>query len=110
MFTQKDFLETKSRELSDEVGAELKMCYRNSHHVQDVTGLDYYEGFYVFEDLGIVTEHGFNVEDGKVIDVTSVLLKYGQPIEWYGVKVELDDSIEYYGDGIKNQYKKHIKS
>lgn len=109
LFTTKDFLIDESEQISKEIDAQRKECFRNSHEVTYLKGLDYYEGFYYFEDIGLVTEHGWNVSEGKVIDVTSVLLK-GRPIEWYGVKVDVNEIVEYYGEGIVKEYKKQIKS
>lgn len=109
LFRSEDLMVEDSKVMSQEILAERKECFKNSYKVAYIEGLDYYEGYYYFEDIGLITEHGWNVKDGKVIDVTSVLLKT-KPIEWYGVKISLNHQIEYYGQGIVEEYKKQIKS
>lgn len=67
---------------------EVKMCFKNSFLTAVCSNVDYYEGFYLCEDLSIPLEHAFNKRKKakQVIDVTAE--KFDIPVkEWFGVLV-----------------------
>lgn len=65
-----------------------KQCFNNSFLTAIRNGLEYWEGFYICEDIPIPLEHAFN-KKGKsnfVIDTTAQ--KFEIPVEeWFGVKI-----------------------
>jgi len=61
-------------------------CYRNALLASLTTDLDYYQGYYVTENVGIPLEHAWNVKDGQVLDFTAK--KFNIPIvEYWGVEI-----------------------
>ena len=61
-------------------------CYYHAQVMSiDNRELKYYEGWGITKAVGIPMEHGFNVINGKVVDVT-----WEDGIEYFGLKVSLD--------------------
>ncbi|MAH46017.1 hypothetical protein CMI37_09305 [Candidatus Pacearchaeota archaeon] len=95
-------------------GDKSRQCYYNSQLASLNTPLDYYEGWYVTENLPIPLDHGFNIYNGKVVDYTA----YGKfkVEEYFGVhvpdnfilsfmdKTGMSDALlgRYYGEVIDN--------
>ena len=51
-------------------GTRVKECYYNSQLLSLNSSFQYYEGWYLWEDIPLPLEHGFNVLRGKVVDTT----------------------------------------
>lgn len=51
-------------------GTRAKECYYNAQLLSLNSPFQYYEGWCLWEDIGIPLEHGFNVLRGKVVDTT----------------------------------------
>ena len=66
-----------------------KQCYYNSQMAMLNLGVNtvakYYEGWYIPKNIPIPIEHGFLVEDGKVIDLTAK----GEVREYFGVEIPM---------------------
>ena len=64
----------------------IKKCYYNSQVLLTISDkFQYYEGWYITENLPIPLEHAFIVYNGKVIDLTSN--GRFQVIEYFGVPI-----------------------
>jgi len=68
---------TKSRE-----------CYYNSQMLNICNPkFKYYEGWYLFEDIPIPLEHGFNVINGKVVDTTQFTERKSRKRNYFGINI-----------------------
>lgn len=64
---------------------QFKGCYYNAQFMAiGYKRLKYYEGWGVTERVGIPFEHGFNVIDGKVVDIS-----WCDGIEYFGIELPL---------------------
>lgn len=66
-----------------------QQCFKNSFLMAIVDdSIEYYEGFYVCEDIPIPLEHAFNIK-GDAVEVSDFTAqKFGiLVVEWFGVKV-----------------------
>jgi len=64
----------------------FKGCYYNAQMLTlDNKELKYYEGWGVTKMIGFPLDHGFNVADGKVIDIS-----WPDGIEYFGVEIPAD--------------------
>lgn len=60
-----------------------KGCYYNAQRMAfENKELKYYEGWAVSGKIGIPLEHGFNVFDGKVVDIS-----WSDGVEYFGVEI-----------------------
>lgn len=74
---------------------QIKSCFRNSLLASLMfPDLDYYEGWYITENIPIPFEHAFNIKDGSVIDFTSHKFKI-PVVEYYGVVIPKEILEEY---------------
>ena len=104
----KSFKENQISKIPENISNRQKQCYYNSQMlVLSNDKFDYYEGWYVTEEIGIPFEHSWNVSNGKVIDVTA--FKRFNVREYFGIKIP----IEYvrkmllktgYSDGFLGRY------
>ena len=65
-----------------------RQCFNNSFLTSTTFGYEYYEGYYLCEDIPIPLEHAFNkkLTDKLVTDLTAQ--KFKIPVkEWFGVRV-----------------------
>jgi len=63
----------------------FKGCYYNAQFMSiEYERLRYYEGWGVTEAIGIPIEHGFNVINGKVIDIS-----WEDGVEYFGIELPL---------------------
>jgi hypothetical protein len=92
-----------------------KECYRNSIVMAISSGLDYYQGYCLTEGIPFPMEHAFNVENGKVVDITATKFKI-KVTEWFGVKIPVEIINEYlekkpdaFIDGILSYYLLKLK-
>jgi len=87
IFTDEDRNKDKEKELINQNHShKQKQCFYNSHILLTrYDDFEYYEGWYITENLPIPIEHGFIVYKGKIIDIT-VNSKF-KVIEYFGVKI-----------------------
>ena len=79
---------TERNKVANVLKAKQNQCYKNSLLTAISLGFDYYEGYYVFTNIGIPFEHDFNRHQNseQVIDVTAE--EFGFEVEeWFGIKV-----------------------
>lgn len=93
-----------------------KQCFANSAIIALSTGFDYYEGYYVNEELPIPLPHAFNVDPATGAAFDATVQKFGfNIVEWFGVKVPREalldwlDAEEPYATPLEYYYKKYIK-
>lgn len=86
-FTDKDRNKDKEKELIKQNHPHnQKECFFNSQMLPTVNkDFEYYEGWYITENLPIPLEHEFIMYNGKIIDVT-VNSRF-KVIEYFGVKI-----------------------
>ena len=65
-----------------------RQCYYNSQMLALSGKFEYYEGWYVTENINLPLEHGWNVLNGKVIDVTSH--NRFNVDEYFGIKIPIN--------------------
>lgn len=101
----------ESKKACEVYSPEIKGCYVNSYNINQKLGLDYYSGFYTFDDFPIAIEHAFNVNSkGEVIDITATLLKV-TPTEWFGVKISKDtlSKFLYFDEWLRKEFELKTK-
>ena len=65
-----------------------KQCYYNSQMLATSNSkFKYYEGWYLFKDIPIHLEHGFNIYNGKVIDTTQYNRNKKRSRQYFGVYI-----------------------
>jgi len=64
----------------------FKGCYYNAQ-VMSIENLElkYYEGWGVSKGVGFPLEHGFNIANGKVIDIS-----WPDGVEYFGIEIPVD--------------------
>ena len=74
-----------------------KSCFRNALLASLVIPeLEYHQGYYVTDLVGIPFEHAWNVHKGELIDLTAE--KFGiKVVEYFGVQIP-NDFLERYSD------------
>ncbi|MDR6548493.1 hypothetical protein J2810_004583 [Chryseobacterium rhizosphaerae] len=86
-FTKRNDIDLgKKRNLSRMI--QQNECFKNSMLTSINTKFDYYEGYYMTENIPIHLEHAFNKDSarGEIYDITAQ--KFDIPVsEWFGVKV-----------------------
>jgi len=84
LFTERD-LEREKHLIKDGFNHKLKACYYNSQMALfELKDAKYYEGWYIATDIPIPLEHGFLVENEKVVDLTANGMKVK---EYFGVSI-----------------------
>lgn len=82
LFTEKD----QDRKFTKYFRKRANGCYYNAQMLSlDNRKLKYFEGWGITEAVGIPLEHGFNVIDGKVIDIS-----WSDGKEYFGVEIPKD--------------------
>jgi len=84
-FTKEDLYTPTKKELKYVDKCIPKNCFNNCIYIaKKDSSFKYYEGYYVFEEIGFAFEHGFLVKDNKVFDPTSFLFDGKMNIILYG--------------------------
>ena len=69
-------------------GTRAKECYYNAQMLAiNDSRYKYYEGWYLWQDIPIPLEHGFNVRAGKVIDTTQFSQNIQRKRSYFGVHI-----------------------
>ena len=67
---------------------KAKQCYYNSQMLNlNNSKFQYYEGWYLWEDIGFPLEHGFNVLRKKVVDTTQFNQNKKRKRSFFGVHI-----------------------
>ena len=86
LFYKKDIILNKNCKVQ-KLNVRRKQCFYNSQFINILNnGVFYYEGYYVCSGIGFPFEHGFNVFDGKVLDVTAEKYKINV-MEYFGLYI-----------------------
>lgn len=106
-------------QINSKVMAELKnasnnkqrQCFYNSQMLALNGKYEYYEGWYVTEGINLPLEHGWNVLNGKVVDVT----KRFNVNEYFGIKIPMNYVKKMlvktgYSDGFLGRYYDEVKN
>ena len=84
----------------------FRQCYSNSVRVAKKTDLLYYEGYYLFSNFPITTNHAFNVDKKSdlVYDFTALkYLEFRNILEWFGVCIPVEEikALKYRINGVR---------
>ena len=111
----KSFNTRKNINLSG-ISAKPKNCFNNSILINYSLDYDYYEGFYLFNNISVPFEHAFNLDkSNNLVDVTAQKNNFNVD-EWFGVKLDkkyIDEFLNSKYNGVTTPlnfyYAKYIK-
>lgn len=84
----KVFKVRKDFEKEDLPFIKQRQCFNNSFLTATAYEYEYFEGFYLCENIDLPIEHAFNKKPNDEVIVDLTAQKYNIPVEeWFGVKV-----------------------